>query len=355
MRRRNKNIFFEETHRGRTFFIGFLVVMLLLFAVLFTWNFALNHTVNYNNRMYVSIPSLSEPLEGFSILHLSDMNGKSLGENQSALRKVLEGKRPSCVVLSGNMVGPEGVTQPVLELLEIFPRSTPVMLLPGDDDPGLYASGAHGSLSPYAPWAAELQEAGVIILDEPRAITSGKSTIWFIPESLYSLDVENSLEVWQTQLNTLNARLGDLTPDQAALKRNAAYQVERLQRIRDTLPTIKSTDVQILVTHMPLTREYISSARLQEGTQRLSIGNASLILAGGYCGGQWRIPGVGAIWAPEMGFFPEDHLVQGLSYTGGVWQHISPGLGVSPLYPLLPFRLFNSPAATMIVLSSTMH
>ena len=64
---------------------------------------------------------------------------------------------------------------------------------------------------------------------------------------------------------------------------------------------------------------------------------------------------MGAIWAPELGFFPEDHLLQGMSYTGGVWQHISPGLDVNPMYPLLPFRLFNSPAATLLVLTATNH
>ncbi len=352
---RNKhNIFAEETHRGRAFLIGLAMVLLLLCAGLFTWNFALNHTVSYE-REYVTIPKLPESLENFSILHLSDMNGAALGENQSALRKVLEGKSPGCVVLSGNMVGKKGDPEAVLELLTIFPRGTTVLLLPGDDDPGLYASGAHSSLSPYAPWAAELQAAGVIILDEPYAITRSRSTIWFIPEGLYSLDIDNSRSAWQTQLDTLNALAGDLTPDQAALKRSAEYQVARLDRIRQTLATIKASDVQITVSHMPLTKEYIVSARARTDTQAFSLRSSSLILSGGYCGGQWRLPGLGAIWAPELGFFPEDQLIRGRSYIGGMWQHISPGLGVSPLYPLLPFRMFNSPTATMIVLSSKMY
>lgn len=354
MARRQRNIFTEESHQGRTFLIGLILVLVLLFAGLFTWNFALNHTVSYEKK-YVTISRLPEPLENYTILHLSDMNGAYLGENQSALRKVLEGKSPSCVVLSGNMVGKEADVEALLSLVSIFPKGTTVLLLPGDDDPALYAAGAHGSLSPYAPWAATLQDAGVIILDEPYAVTKGKSTLWFIPEGLYTLDIDNSQDAWQAQLDALNAIEGDLTPDQAAQKRSAEYQVARLQRIRDSFASIKSGDVQILVTHMPLTKEYITTARAQETSKILNIRNVSLILAGGYCGGQWRIPGAGAVWAPDLGFFPEDHLIQGLSYVGGVWQHISPGLSVSPLYPLLPFRMFNSPAATLIVLSSSMH
>lgn len=351
--RRQHNIFMEESHSGRTILIGLLVVLLLLFAGLFTWNFALNHTVTYE-KTYVTVASLPEALENFTILHLSDMNGAFLGENQSALRKVLEGKSPNVVVLSGNMVG-EGDAAAVLELVSIFPPGTTVLLLPGDDDPALYANTAHGSLSPYAPWASQLKDAGIIILDEPYAITRGKSTIWFIPEGLYSLDIENSRAAWQTQLDTINGIQGDLTPDEAAMKRNAEYQVERLTRIGETLPTIRSTDVQIMVTHMPLTKDYVTQARAEAGANDvLSMRRVALVLAGGYCGGQWRIPGVGAIWAPELGFFPDDSLIYGLNYTGGVWQHISPGLGVSPLYPMLPFRMFNSPVATLVVLTSSM-
>ncbi|MBQ2954144.1 MAG: hypothetical protein IJE07_11500 [Clostridia bacterium] len=351
--RRRHSIFMEESHRGRAFLSGLGVLLLLLVAGLFTWNLALNHTVTYE-KTYVTIAGLPDSLENFSILHLSDLNGAYLGENQSALRKVLEGKSPSCVVLSGNMVGPEGEVEAVLEMISIFPTGTTVLLLPGDDDPALYAREAHASLSPYAPWAAKLQEAGVLILDEPRAITRGSNTVWFIPEGLYTLDLENSLAAWQAQVNTLSAIPGELTQDEAAQLRSAQYQVERLKRIGETLASIRDKDVQIMVTHMPLTKEYVTSARQEESDKKTpAIRRVSLVLAGGYCGGQWRIPGVGAIWAPELGFFPEDHLVQGLSYVGGVWQHISPGLGVSERYPLLPFRMFNSPVTTLVVLTGS--
>lgn len=352
---RQRNIFAEESHRGRAFLIGLLVVLVLVLSGLTTWNFALNHTVHYE-KTYVAVTNLPEALENFTILHLSDLNGAWLGENQSALRKVLSGKTPSCVVLSGNMVGSDGDVEPLLSLISILPAGTPILLLPGDDDPALYATTAHSSLSVYADWAVRLQEAGVIILDEPYAITKNKSTIWFIPEDLYTLDLDNSREAWQMQLDALSAAAGDLTADQAALMRTAEYQVERFGRISDTLATIGEKDIQVLVTHMPLTREYVTQTRTDTaGSKVVSMRNVSLVLAGGYCGGQWRIPGMGAIWAPDLGFFPEDSLLQGLNYTGGVWQHISPGLGVSEMYPVFAFRLFNSPTATMLVLSSKLH
>ena len=75
-------------------------------------------------------------------------------------------------------------------------------------------------------------------------------------------------------------------------------------------------------------------------------------VTGGYCGGQWRIPGMGALYVPELGWFPEDSQVQGLNFFGGIWQYISPGLGKGLIYPWwMGFRLFNSPAVTTITLS----
>jgi len=78
---------------------------------------------------------------------------------------------------------------------------------------------------------------------------------------------------------------------------------------------------------------------------------ASLILAGHYNGGQWRLPFAGAIYVPELGWFPKDSLVQGLSYVEGIPQHISPGLGSDPHYEYMPGRVFNPPVMTRIVLT----
>ena len=352
---RQRYIFADEPRRGHGFLIGLLVVLLLAAAGLIVWNFAMNHSVTYT-KQYVTVTKLPEALENFTILHLSDLNGASIGENQSAVRKAVESKSPSCIVLSGNMVGRAGNVKPVLDLAAVLPKNTPILLLPGEDDPSLYAMSAHSSLSPYADWARQLQEAGVTILDEPVCITRGKSKILFVPEYLYSLNLEDTRLAYQNQLNALSAVVGDLTADQAAQKRNAEYQVARMDRILEAASSISKNDIQVAVTHMPLTKEYVISAK--QNTQdkyAFTMHHVSLVLAGGYCGGQWRLPGAGAIWAPELGFFPDESRITGLNYLSGVWQYISPGLGVSDMYPLLPLRMFNSPAATLLVLSSSVH
>lgn len=356
MARHQQYIFAEERHHGRGFLIGLVVVLVLLAAALFTWNLAMTHTVAYT-REYVTIADLPTGLDNFTILHLSDLNGAELGDKQSAVKKAI-GSRSGygAVVLSGNMVGESGDVQPVLDLISQLPSGTPVLLLPGDGDPALYATTAHASLSPYADWAQQLIDAGVIILDEPYAITTGKATIWFTPESLYTTDTVSTEKAWQNQIDVLNAQVEPLTADQAALKRTAEYQVERMQRIRETIETIQESHIQVAVSHMPLTIQSVAESRAWATSKVFSMSNVSLILSGGYCGGQWRIPGVGAIYVPELGFFPDDEDVTGMSYLSGVWQHISAGLGNGTEYPwFMGFRLFNSPGATMLVLTATIH
>ncbi len=356
MARRQQYIFMEETHRGRGFLIGMTVALLLLLAVLFTWNLALTHTVSYT-REYVTISNLPTDLDNFTILHLSDLNGAELGDKQSAVKKAIGARSGyGAVVLSGNMVGESGDVQPVLDLLAQLPAGTPVFLLPGDGDPSLYATSAHASLSAYADWAVRLQDAGVIILDEPVSVTSGKATIWFVPENLYTMDVDSTEKAWQNQIDVLNAQVEALTPDQAALKRTAEFQVARMQRLREIIASIKQSHIQVAVNHMPLTKEAVADSRAWATNKIFSMSNVSLILSGGYCGGQWRIPGLGAVYVPELGFFPDDSQITGMGYLAGVWQHISPGLGAGTEYPwFMPFRLFNSPGATMLVLTATVH
>ena len=110
------------------------------------------------------------------------------------------------------------------------------------------------------------------------------------------------------------------------------------------------------VSHTPLTRDYVTTMMAwTEKTQTFSFHHVSLILAGHYCGGQWRLPGGGALYCPAYGWFPEDQLITGLDYLNGIPQYISPGLGTSLYYSYQPGRLFNSPAMTYLQLTSRIN
>ena len=233
-----------------------------------------------------------------------------------------------------------------------MPEDTPKFLIPGDTDGPVIESRAHSSLSVYTDWAEELMAAGVQILDRPVLITREKGRIWFIPEELYALDLAGTRNVFRKQVEDLNSRSAKLTADDAAMIRALEYEIERIDAMLEIRKEFLSTDMQVVLTHTPLSEEYLEDLISWTSKEEpFSIRYARLILAGHYNGGQWRIPFVGAVYVPELGWFPEDEEVRGLSYLQGIPQYISPGLGSDPHYEHQPGRIFNSPTITKIILT----
>ena len=353
-RERNQYIFASElTKRNRSH--RFRNAVLVLLPILIVSLFVLNLTVSRRIRVEevkLTVLDLPADLENFSILHLSDLHGARFGEEQKAIKTALGTTRYSCVVMTGDMLGEDQDVQPLLELIALMPNDTPKYLIPGDTDGKAVETKAHSSLSVYTQWADELQAAGVQILDLPVLLTREKGRIWFVPEELYALDLAGMQDVYGRQLEELNGRKTSLTADDAARIRALEYEMERIGAMREMKKQFESTDIQVVLTHTPLSEEYVSDLISWTDKEDLfSMRYASLILAGHYNGGQWRIPFVGAFYVPELGWFPKDEQVQGLSYVHGIPQYISPGLGSDPHYEHQPGRIFNSPVITKIVLT----
>ena len=355
-RRRRKSAYIfvndTQTHHVRNFLLWLLALLLVGAALFFTTNFVTNHQVKLET-LKVTVHNLPNDLENWSILHISDLHGQEIGNGQAGIKQALGTKAYSSVVFTGDMLGPDGDVQPFLDLLALLPSDVPKFLIAGDSDPALVDMRAHGSLSVFSDWVQQVQAMGVTVLDEPLMLTRGKSNIWFVPEYLYSLDLDSMEAAYQSQLDGLNAQATSLNADQAAQKRAVEYQLEKIGRLRNLNATMSEKDIQIAVTHTPLTREYVSTMVQWQGKGKVfSLRNAALVLAGHYCGGQWRIPGKGALYVPELGWFPDDSQIMGLDYLAGIPQYISPGLGASDDYPWMPGRVFNSPTVTLIYLTN---
>lgn len=334
------------------FLRGLLLFLVTIVLVVTAINYIIVNQVSYQS-LKVTVTSLPSDLENWSILHFSDLHGRELGKEQSQIRSALGTVRVSSVVFSGDMLGPGGDVTALLDLAALLPGDVPKLLLVGDEDDYYLDPAPHGHVSALADWALAAQEAGITILDEPILFTRGRNDsarIWFIPEYLYSLDLDSLDRAYRSQLDALS---GSLTAEQAARKRVAEYQVARVARIREAKASIKATDIQIAVTHVPLTKDYVDEM-LQTNTKGtvFSLRNVGLVLAGHTCAGQWRLPGAGAVWSPDEGWFPSDSGLTGFGYISGVPQYISPGLSVSSSYPYFPFRVFNSPAVTYIALTN---
>ncbi len=198
----------------------------------------------------------------------------------------------------------------------------------------------------------QVQAAGIQILDLPVLITRDKGRIWFVPEELYALDLQGMREVFRKQLKELNERATDLTADDAARMRALEYKIQRIDTLEEMKKEFLPTDIQVVLTHTPLSGDYISDLISWTAKEDLfSLRYASLILAGHYNGGQWRLPMAGAVYVPELGWFPPDEEIRGMRALEGIPQYISPGLGSDPHYRNMPGRIFNPPTVSLITLS----
>ena len=346
----------EKKGRGRRFLKTLAVAFLLLILAGFVVNFIMTHQVVLEDRK-ITVLNLPADLDQYSILHISNLHGDELGERQKRIESALGSRRYSCVVMTGDMLGEDHDVQPVLDLIALMPADTLKIFIPGDSDGPAIDEKAHSSLSVFTEWAETLQNAGVVILDAPYSVTRGKGTVWFIPEELYTLDLDGLYEVYRKQLETMNANATSLNADEAAKKRAVEYHLDRIGRIREAAKQMAPEDIQIVLSHTPLEESYVHDVvTWTEKGQVFSMRYASLILAGHYNGGQWRIPYVGAVYVPDLGWFPDDSTITGLSYPDGIPQYISPGLGSGDRkhYPYQPGRLFNSPTVTLITLTPKM-
>ncbi len=353
-RERNQYIFASELNRkSRRHHFRTAVLILLPALIILLWvvNFTISHRVLLQEEK-LTILNLPPDLENYSILHISDLHGESFGEKQQGVKAALGNTSYSCVVMTGDMLGEDGDVQPLLELIDLMPQDTPKFLIPGDTDGPFIETRAHSSLSVYTDWAERLIEAGVEIVDKPVLITREKGRLWMVPEGVYTLDLRRMQSTVQGQLDAMNSRTASLTADDAARMRALEYEVQRIEELKEIKKQFTDTDMQVVLTHTPLTEDYVSD--MIAGTEKenvFSLRYASLILAGHYNGGQWRIPFMGALYVPELGWLPEDRQVQGLSYIRGIPQYISPGMGSDPHYEHQPGRIFNNPVITKISLT----
>ncbi len=344
----------KKTHPLVHLLVWVLIIIFLGALVVLVTNYGTNQRVTVQKEQ-ITLWNLSKnqkDLEGFTILHLSDLNAKRFYENQSGFKKAIEGLNYKAVVITGDMVGKSGDYEPFLELLKTLKEGIPVYFIPGDSDPPAIVYESHGSANPLNDYIVKAQELGAVYVDAPVSLLVGKCVIWFSPESQYNLDILSQTHAYEKQKANYIAMGQQNTPDGAANIRALDYLIERMNRLSIARKQIQPEDLQIVLTHQPLTEEYFREMAVYESDTEMTLANVALCFAGHYAGGLVRTPWNNqALYIPGLGYAPDDRLYTGISRVGGLTQHISPGLSTSSFYPLMPMRLYNPPTATYITLS----
>ena len=279
--------------KRRTIIIAVAAVLLAL-AVWTVWG----NTALELNTYTVSSDALSDAFNGYRIAHVSDLHNAEMGDGNEKLLAMLRAAEPDMIAITGDMIDSRNTDVEVA--LNFAEKAMQIA-------PCYYVTGNHEArVSEYDELKAGLEACGVIVLENER------EQIEMSGEFITILGVDDP------SFNT-----DYLFGDSASV-------------VSNTLAEISTEDdvFTVLLSHRPeLFDTYVACGM-------------DLTLSGHAHGGQFRLPFVGGLVAPNQGFFPRYD--SGIYTENGTNMIVSRGIGNS----LLPFRFNNRPEVILIELRS---
>lgn len=349
---------------GREIHLSFWPVFLVGIALLLALMVLLQGNSLTVDEQEVTMVGLPQELEGYRILLLSDLNGRRFGDEQATILREIGTLDYDAVFIVGDMVGRGGDPEPFYELLEGLPSSRPVYFIAGDSDPQPVLDTTRditGTVEQMvlADWILGAIERGATYVDAPVELEVGNASIWISPADMLNLNASELADTCEEQmLQEQEGTVLGLQSDHDTLPATT-YRYERAQRLLQAVNSMTATDVHISLAHEPPSDEFLAASATHASTGEKYLTQPSLVLAGHYCGGVWRLPGLGAFYIPSStavrhGWFPAQEDVQGLSSAGGTQMYITAGLSTTGSAPLMFFRFLDRPQISIIELTATL-
>lgn len=349
---------------GREIHLSFWPVFLIAVALLLIIMVFMQGNSLRVDEQDVTLVGLPQSLEGYRILHLSDLAGRRFGDEQATILREINTLDYDAVFITGDMVGSSGDPEPFYELLEGLPSSKPVYFIAGDSDPEPVLDSARditGTVEEMvlADWVLGAIERGAIYVDAPVELTVGDSSIWISPADMLNLEASELVDTCEEQmLQEQEGTVLGLQSDYSTLP-ITTYRYQRAQRLLSAVNSMTSTDVHISLAHEVPSDDFLAASASHNSTEERYLTQPALVLAGHYCGGVWRLPILGAFYIPSStadrhGWFPAQEDVQGLSTVSGTQVYISAGLSTTGSAPLMFFRFLNRPQISIIELTATL-
>ena len=267
-----------------------------IFLVLIVWT-AWGNTALELNTYTISSRELPDAFDGYRIAQVSDLHNAKFGDGNQRLLEMLREAEPDMIAITGDLIDSRKTNIAVAlafakEAIQIAPC--------------YYVSGNHEArVSEYRELKTGLVASGVTVLEDELAEikVSGESiTIIGVNDPSFSADY---------------------------LAGDAAVMDEKLSAF-----AAEDAGFTILLSHRPeLFDTYVSH-------------DMDLVLSGHAHGGQFRLPLIGGLVAPNQGLFPK--------YDAGLYSEnhtnmiVSRGLGNS----IIPFRFNNRPEVVLIELKN---
>ena len=272
-----------------------LFVVVFVLVVLIVWTLWGNTALEVNEYEVVS-DRIPQDFEGFRIAQVSDLHNAEFGEGNEKLIQLLSQTDPDVIVITGDLIDSRHTD---IEIALDFARQAIKLA------PVYYVSGNHEArVHEYEDLKIGLAEAGVVILENQKVqITrEGESiTLMGIADPSFQEDY--------------------LFGDSESVARQA---IEDLQN--------ESDGYTILLSHRPeLFDLYVDTGM-------------DLVFSGHAHGGQFRLPFVGGLVAPNQVFFQK--FDEGRFTEENTTMIVSRGVGNS----IIPVRFNNRPEIVLVTL-----
>ena len=272
-----------------------LVLLALILAVLIVWTLWGNTALEVNEYEIVN-DRIPQGFDGFRIAQISDLHNAEFGERNEKLIQLLSQTDPDIIVITGDLIDSRHTD---IEIALDFARQAVKLA------PVYYVSGNHEArVREYEDLKMGLAEAGVVMLENQKArITREGENI-----TLMGIDDPSFLEDY-------------LFGDSESVARQV---IENLQN--------ESDGYTVLLSHRP-----------EQFNLYVDTG-MDLVFSGHAHGGQFRLPFVGGLVAPNQGFIPK--------YDAGQFTQenttmiVSRGVGNS----IIPIRVNNRPEIVVATL-----
>lgn len=277
--------------------ITVLAIFLTVFIVWSVWG----NTALELNTYTVANSRLPVNFEGYRIAHVSDLHNAQMGEDNGKLLAMLREADPDMIAITGDIIDSRNTN---VEIALRFVQEAMKIA------PCYYVTGNHEARkSEYDELKIGMVSAGVIILEDDQTeinIDGDSITLIGVNDPSFQTDyLFGDSEV------IINAKLTELHTD--------------------------GSGFTILLSHRP---ELFST---------YTDHDIDLVLSGHAHGGQFRLPFVGGLVAPNQGFFPDYDA--GIYTDGNTNMMVSRGIGNS----ILPLRINNRPEVILIELTSNMN
>ncbi len=276
--------------KRRTIILSVGVSILLVLVVWIAWG----NTAIELNTYTISSNKIPKAFEGYRIAQVSDLHNADMGNKNETIISMLKETKPDIIAITGDILDSRNTN---IEIALQFAEEAIKIA------PCYYVTGNHEArVSEYPEFKEGLLEMNVVVLE------NGKLEIERLGDTIALIGVDDP----SFQADYL---LGD----------SSTVMSSKLQELMN-----KEDSYTVLLSHRPELFEVYAES------------NVDLVLSGHAHGGQFRLPFVGGLVAPNQGLFPKYD--EGLYTDESTNMIVSRGIGNS----IIPFRFNNRPEVVLI-------